>query len=61
MQKVLNEVAKRLTSENPDSDELLAMIAELKTIETEVGRNEWRTCLKHVAAAYGLKMPECLK
>lgn len=61
MQKVFNEVVKRLTSENPDSDNLLALLAELHTVETEVSPADWPMCLKNVAVAYGLQEPECLK
>ena len=61
MQHVFDEVAKRLTSKDPDSDQLLDLLAELRVVEVETSPENWRQCLKNVAAAYGLVEPECLK
>lgn len=61
MQKVFEEVAKRIVSDNPDSDKMLSMLSELRIVEMELSVEDQKEALTNVAAAYGLEVPECLK
>lgn len=61
MQRVFNEVAKRLVSKNPDADEMLTLLQELHTVEMDIPARQQKLALRNVAAAYNLEIPECLK
>lgn len=61
MQQIFDEIAKRLLSQNPDSDALLAMLDELHTVEMELPACDYRQALKNVAIVYNLAVPECVE